>query len=77
MISKKDPEAELIFAMVMKLGENDYSEHTKAAIWAECTRNAELRNKASMYLYGSGERSELNLYRLHTAIMEKFFSEVA
>lgn len=77
MISKKDPEAELIFNMVMKLGENNYSEHTKAAIWAECVRNTELRNQAVMYLYGSSERSELNLYRLHTMIVEKFFSEVA
>jgi hypothetical protein len=79
MISKKDPEGELLFAMVMKLagGEQVYSEHTKAAIWAECGRNTELRNQATMYLYGSSERADLNLYRIHTMLVEKFFSEVA
>jgi hypothetical protein len=79
MISKKDPEAELLFAMVMKLagGAEVYSEHTKAAIWAECVRNTELRNQATMYLYGSSERAHLTLHRLHTIIVEKFFSEVA
>lgn len=77
MKNYKDPEAELIFNMVMKLGENNYSEQTKAAIWAECVRNTELRNQATMYLYGSSERANLTLYRLHTIIVEKFFSEVA
>lgn len=79
MISKKDPEGELLFAMVMKLagGEQVYSEHTKAAIWAECSRNTELRNQATMYLYGSSGRADLNLYRIHTMLVEKFFSEVA
>lgn len=77
MISKKDPEAELLYAMVMKLGQDDYSYRTKSAIWAECVRNTELRNQATIYLYGSSERSELNLYRLHTMIVDKFFSEVA
>ena len=75
MLTKKDPEAELLFAMVMKLGENNYSEHTKAAIWAECVRNTELRNQASVYLYGSSARADLTLYRLHTIIVEKFFPE--
>lgn len=79
MISKKDPEAELIFAMVMKLagGAQVYSEHTKAAIWAECTRNTEMRKHASMHLYGSSARADLTLHRLHTMIVDKFFEEVA
>lgn len=75
--NNQDPEAELIYNMVMKLGQDNYSDRTKSAIWAEATTNKELRNQALMYLCGSSERASLNLYRLHTMIVEKFFSEVA
>lgn len=77
MITKPDQEAKLVYEMVMKLGgESNYSESEKSAIMAECQRSPELRNQALIYLCGSSERSEMNLYRLHTTIMEKFFSEV-
>ena len=77
MKNNKDPEAELIYNMVMKLGEDNFSDRTKAAIWAEATTNKELRNQALMYLCGSSERAPQTLYRLHTMIVDKFFSEVA
>jgi hypothetical protein len=77
MLNRPDQEAELIFAMVMKLGgEHNYSEHTKATIWAECNRNPKLRNLALQYLAGSSNRADLNLHRLHTEIVEVFFPEV-
>jgi hypothetical protein len=67
-------EAKLVFEMVMKLGgESNYSERTKAAIWAECQK-LELTNQALMYLSGSSERASTNLYNLHTTIVEKFFT---
>jgi len=77
MLNKPDQEAELLFAMVMKLaGRDDYfSEGTKATIWAECRRNAKLRNLALLYLSGNSNRAEINLYRLHSAIMDEFFAE--
>lgn len=76
MITEPDQEAKLLFSMVMKLGgESNYSESQKSEIMAECQRSAELRNQALIYLCGSSERSDLNLYRLHTMIAEKFFPE--
>lgn len=77
MITRPDQEAELLFAMVMKIaGEDDYfSEGTKAVIWAECRKNAKLRNLALLYLAGPSHRADLNLMRLHSAIMEEFFAE--
>ena len=73
----KDIEAELVYDMVMKLGQDDYSARTKAAIWGEATRNTELRRLAVNYLFGSSQSAPMNLYKLHTAIMAEFFSEVA
>ena len=77
MLTRPDQEAELLFAMVMKLaGSDDYfSEGTKATIWAECRRNAKLRNLALLYLSGNSNRAEINLHRLHTAIVEEFFTD--
>lgn len=77
MLNRLDQEAELIFSMVMKLaGSDDYfSEGTKATIWAECRRNAKLRNLALLYLSGNSNRAEINLHRLHTAIVEEFFTD--
>ena len=77
MLTRPDQEAELIFSMVMKIaGRDDYfSEGTKATIWAECRRNAKLRNLALLYLSGNSNRADLNLHRLHSAIMEEFFAE--
>ena len=75
MLRTVDQEAELIFSMVMKLGENDYSERTKAAIWEECVNNTKIRNLALQYLAGDSSRADLNLYRLHTAIVDEFFTD--
>lgn len=78
MLNTPDQEAKLVFAMTMKLGggESNYSEEEKSAIWAECGRNPRLRNLALQYIAGSSNRSELNLYRLHTAIAEIFFEKL-
>lgn len=77
MITRPDHEAELIFSMVLKLaGKDDYfSEGTKATIWAECRRNAKLRNLALLYLTGSSRRATLNRERLEQAIREEFFTD--
>lgn len=75
--NNQDPEAELIYNMVMKLGQDDFSDRTKATIWGEATRNIELRRLAVNYLFGSSQSAPVNLYKLHTAIMAEFFSEVA
>jgi len=76
MITRPDHEAELLFSMVMKLGgEDNYTDSTKSQIWAECKRNANLRNLALLYLSGNSNRAELNLHRLHTAIVETFFTD--
>lgn len=71
-----DQEGELIFSMVMKLGgESNYSAEQKSEIWQKCQTDKELRNQALMYLAGSSERAEMNLYRLHSVIIQKFFAD--
>lgn len=72
-----DEKADLIFSMVMKLGENNYSDSTKAAIMAEAERNEELRKLAVNYLYCSSQSAPMNLYKLHTKIVEVFFTDPA
>lgn len=72
-----DQEADLIYSMVMKLGENNYSDSTKAVIWAEAERNQELRKLAVNYLFGSSQSAPMNLYKLHTKIVEVFFTDPA
>lgn len=76
MITRPDQEAETIFAMVMNLGgEENYTDSNKAMIWAECRRNAKLRNLALLYLSGSSERAKLNKERLTQEIAEVFFTD--
>lgn len=77
MKTRFDEKADLIFSMVMKLGQNNYSEQTKAMIWAEAERNESLRKLAVNYLYCSSERAPMNLHKLHTAIVEVFFTDPA
>lgn len=77
MKNRIDEKADLIFSMVMKLGQNNYSDHTKAMIWAEAERNESLRKLAVNYLYCSSERAPMNLHKLHTAIVEVFFTDPA
>ena len=72
-----DDKADLIFSMVMKLGENNYSEMTKAMIWAEAERNETLRKLAVNYLFGSSQSAPNNLYKLHTEIVNIFFTDPA
>lgn len=76
MITRPDHEAETLFAMVMRIGgEDNYTESTKSAIWAECRRNPKLRNLALLYLTGSSHRATLNRERLEQAIHEVFFTD--
>ena len=66
--------ADFVFDQVMKLagGKDKYSVHTQGAIYAECSRNDNLKTLAGMYLVGSSARAELNLSRLNKAIYEVF-----
>lgn len=77
MKTRIDEKTDLIFSMVMKLGQNNYSDSTKSAIWAEAERNESLRKLAVNYLYGSSQSAPNNLYKLHTAIVEVFFTDPA
>lgn len=77
MKTRVDEKTDLIFSMVMKLGQNNYSEQTKAMIWAEAERNEGLRKKAINYLYCSSPSAPKYLYELHTAIVEVFFTDPA
>ena len=69
-----DDRAEFAFDQVMKLagGADKYSDGTKGAIWAECTRNQTLKNLAGLYLVGSSERAEKNLKNLNQEIYRIF-----
>jgi hypothetical protein len=74
-MKSENREAKMVFEMVMKLGgAENYSERTKAAIWAECLK-PELQNQALLYLSGSSERAHTSLYNLHTTIVDKFFRD--
>jgi hypothetical protein len=69
-----DEKADFAFEQVMKLagGKDNYSIHTQGAIYAECSRNENLKNLAGLYLYGSSERAERNLAKLNQAIYQIF-----
>jgi hypothetical protein len=71
---QKDTRAEFAYEEVFRLagGEDQYSIHTKSAIWAECYRNEEIKTLAGMYLIGSSERAERNLSRLRAKLYEVF-----
>lgn len=72
---QKDAEQELLYSMVLKLNPN-MSDDDKHKVWVECGRNVKLKNLALQYLVGSSNRAELNLYRIHSALMDEFFWEV-
>lgn len=65
---------EFAFEEVMKLagGADKYSDSTKGAIYAECSRNKTLQTFAGMYLVGSSERAEKNLAKLRSEIYRVF-----
>lgn len=65
---------EFAFEQVMKLagGADKYSDSTKGAIFAECSRNKTIQNFAGMYLAGSSERAEKNLTALRAEIYRVF-----
>ena len=67
-------EAEMIFSLVMKRGNSDYSEYTKAQIWAEATSNPKLKDLALLYLVGNSTRADHNLARLNAEVEAVFFS---
>jgi len=70
----KDERAEFAYDLVMKMagGADKYSVHTLSAIWAECSRNDEIKTLAGMYLVGSSERAERNLSRLRAKLFDVF-----
>lgn len=69
-----DDRVDFAFDQVMKLagGKEKYSIHTQGAIWAECSRNENLKTLAGMYLVGSSERAEKNLAKLNQEIYRIF-----
>ena len=76
MPTKIDLEADVIYALVMRIGgEDSYTDSTKSQIWAESRQNDHLRNLARLYLAGSMERSEANLERLREAVIKVFFTD--
>jgi hypothetical protein len=76
---QKDIKAEFAYEEVFRLagGEDNYSVHTKSAIWAECYRNEEIKTLAGMYLVGSSDRAERNLSRLRAKLYEVFLKGVS
>lgn len=73
---QKDAEQELLYNMMLKLVPN-MTDEVKEMVWTECGRNPQLKNLALQYLAGSSQRADLNLYRIHTALVERFISEEA
>lgn len=73
LTDKRNKDAETAFAMAMKLfGEENYSEHTKSAIWAECHSNKELQQLVSYYVYATPKYAPTALYNIHTKLVEVF-----
>lgn len=75
MIVKPKEEVQLVFDLVMKRGNYDYSEMTKSAIFAEASTNPKLKNLALLYLVATSQRAELMLERLTAEIDQVFFSQ--
>lgn len=72
----QEQDTHLVFSMVVNLvGEGNLTDSDKAILYKKCQSNAKLRNLALLYLVGNSNRAELNLHRLHTAIIEEFFPE--
>lgn len=71
----QNAEQELLYSMALKL-KPDMTDEVKGMVYDECGRNTKLKNLALQYLAGSSSRADLNLYRIHTALMERFFEEV-
>ncbi len=74
MTNNNQPESRLIYDLVLKRG-GEYSDSTKATIWAEATRNPKLRNLALLYLVADSKRADLTLSRLMAGIEEVFFAD--
>lgn len=77
MKTRIDEKTDLIFSMVMRLGQDNYSDSTKGAILAEAERNEKLRRLAVNYLYCSSDKAPANLEKLRNAIIEIFFTDPA
>lgn len=72
----RNKDAETAFAMAMKLlGEDNYTDYTKSAIWAECHKNEELQRLVSVYVYSTPQYAPKALYKIHTKLMEVFVNE--
>ena len=63
----KDIISEFAYEQTLRLagGEDTYSIHTLAMIYAECYKNEEIRRLSKMYLFGSSEYAHRNLTRLN------------
>ena len=74
MATQKDIYTQFAFEQALRLGGGaaNFSEFTKAQIWAECDRNESIKTRAGMYLVGSSERADHNLKNLD-ALLRKVF----
>ena len=69
----RNKDAETAYAMAMKLlGEQDYTDSSKSAIWKECHENKELQRLVSVYTYSTPSYQPVALYKVHTKLMEVF-----
>lgn len=74
MATQKDIYAEFAYEQALRLGggASNFSEYTKAQIWAECYRNESIKTRSGMYLVGASARAEYNLKNLD-ALLRKVF----
>ena len=69
----RNKDAETAFAMAMKLfGEDNYTDSTKSAFWAECHSNTELQRLVSLYVYATPKSQLKALHNVHTKLVEVF-----
>ena len=73
LTDKRNKDAETAFAMAMKLfGEENYTDSTKSAFWAECHSNKELQRLVSLYVYSTPKSQLKALHNVHTKLVEVF-----
>jgi hypothetical protein len=74
MATQKDIYAQFAYEQALRLGggAGNFSEFTKAQIWAECQRNESIKTRAGMYLVGSSNRAKHNLDTLDILLRKVF-----
>lgn len=69
----RNKDAETAYFMAMRLlGEENYTDSSKSAIWKECHENKELQRLVSNYVYSSQRYATKALNKVHAKLMEVF-----